>query len=180
MLPFFLFCFGVRSLDLVPERPEGKFLYTETRKLWCIVLYCTVVYCIDGDRETQAGPCNTTVKRNALAAWNIKLRVQSGNLTFANHHYNSSIATTPLLLFSFALLISNTVHISSDPQARSFRKFQNVIWILLVMQRSFTFIAAAVWNSLPTSLRNLPTLYEFKTQFIKTFLSIDRPFQKPR
>ena len=38
-----------------------------------------------------------------------------------------------------------------------------------VGNRSFSFIAPTVWNSLPASLRNLPTLYDFKAQ-LKTFL----------
>ncbi len=38
-----------------------------------------------------------------------------------------------------------------------------------VGDRSFSFIAPTVWNSLPASLRNLPTLSDFKAQ-LKTFL----------
>ena len=38
-----------------------------------------------------------------------------------------------------------------------------------VGERSFGFIAPTVWNSLSASLRNLPTLSDFKAQ-LKTFL----------
>ena len=50
---------------------------------------------------------------------------------------------------------------------------------------SFSFIAPSAWNSLPASLRNLPSLSDFKAQ-LKTFLSFflffffNRPFQKSR
>ena len=47
-----------------------------------------------------------------------------------------------------------------------------------VGERSFSAIAPSVWNSLPASLRNLPTLSDFKAQ-LKTFL-FDRPFHKAR
>ena len=36
-------------------------------------------------------------------------------------------------------------------------------------QRSFSFMAPSLWNSLPTTLRNVPTLSQFKSQ-LKTFL----------
>ena len=36
-------------------------------------------------------------------------------------------------------------------------------------QRSFSFIAPSLWNSLPAILRNVPTLSQFKSQ-LKTFL----------
>ena len=45
--------------------------------------------------------------------------------------------------------------------------------------RSFIFIAPTVWNSLPASLRNLPTLSDFKAQ-LKTFLFFNRHFYKSR
>ena len=36
----------------------------------------------------------------------------------------------------------------------------------------------SVWNPLPASVRNIPTLWEFKTQF--KLSSLERPFHKPR
>ena len=36
-------------------------------------------------------------------------------------------------------------------------------------QRSFSFMAPSLWNSLPATLRNVPTLSQFKSQ-LKTFL----------
>ena len=36
-------------------------------------------------------------------------------------------------------------------------------------QRSFSFMAPSLWNSLPATLRNIPTLSQFKSQ-LKTFL----------
>ena len=43
---------------------------------------------------------------------------------------------------------------------------------------SFSFIAPSAWNSLPASLRKLPSLSDFKSR-LKTFL-FNRPFQKSR
>ena len=36
-------------------------------------------------------------------------------------------------------------------------------------QRSFSFLAPSLWNSLPATLRNVPTLSQFKSQ-LKTFI----------
>ena len=47
-----------------------------------------------------------------------------------------------------------------------------------VGDRSFSFITPTVWNSLPASLRNLPTLSDFKAQ-LKTF-QFNRHFHKSR
>ena len=38
-------------------------------------------------------------------------------------------------------------------------------------QRSFSFMAASLWNSLPATLRNVPTLSQLKSQ-LKTFLFV--------
>ena len=44
---------------------------------------------------------------------------------------------------------------------------------------SLSFVPPPIWNSLPTTLRNIPAVSEFKTQ-LKTLFSLDRPFYKPR
>ena len=73
---------------------------------------------------------------------------------------------TSLLPFSFSLHVSDFTHspiierkILEIPK-RSLRS---------VDDRSFSFIAPTVWNSLPAGLWNLPTLSDFKAQ-LRTFL----------
>ena len=45
-------------------------------------------------------------------------------------------------------------------------------------QRSFSFMAPSLWNSLPATLRNVPTLSQFKSQ-LKTFLFAQAFLQNP-
>ena len=92
--------------------------------------------------------------------------------------YNTTAANTRSLLLrtvtsmidfpvTFQLLfIRIRPHSSSDSRAKNFWKSLDVI---SVGDRSFSLTATTVWNSLPASLRNLPTLCDFKAQ-LKTFL----------
>ena len=55
-------------------------------------------------------------------------------------------------------------HIPSDPKSK-LRKILKTLKCNLKSfgERFFSFVAPSVWNSLPASLQNLPTLPEFKT-----------------
>ena len=78
-------------------------------------------------------------------------------VTFAYRHFHGTLHS--LRIFHFAYQASRTLRSSCqkllDVSKRNVKSFS---------ESSFSFAAPSVWKSLPASLRNLPTLSEFKTQ----------------
>ena len=93
----------------------------------------------------------------------VKFRCQYKIATLAYRHFEESLPPYP----SSSLCTyerSRTLRCSNEKLVkipkRNLRSFG---------QRSFSFMAPSLWNSLPATLRNVPTLSQFKSQ-LKTFL----------
>ena len=99
----------------------------------------------------------------------VKFRCQYKIATFAYHHFDGTLPSDLSASLHSAQNIYIKHHKPSNPQVRSFWKSQSAIWNLLLHEHSFSFIAPSVWNLLPASLRNLPTLSDFKAE-LKTYL----------
>jgi len=102
-------------------------------------------------------------------AWRCVEREREGvevlySVIFAYRHFNGTLHSPRIS--HFALCISNFTHPAIlMPEAFRHPKHN----VKSFSESSFSFAAPYVWKSLPASLRNLPTLFEFKTQ-LKTIL----------
>ena len=96
----------------------------------------------------------------------VKFRCEYKIATLAYRHFDDTILS--YLSASLCTYQTSRTLRSSNEKLLKIPK-RNLI---SVGDRSFSFIAPTVWNSLPTSLRNLPTLSDFKAQ-LRTF-----PFQQ--
>ena len=93
----------------------------------------------------------------------VKFRCQYKIATLAYHHFDGSLAPC-LSSFLCTYEPSRTLRSSNEKllkiPKRNLKSFG---------QRSFSFMAPSLWNSLPATLRNVPTMSQFKSQ-LKTFL----------
>ena len=90
----------------------------------------------------------------------VKFRCQYTIATLAYRHFEGSLP--PYLSSSLC---------TYEPSRSSNEKLLNIPKRNLKSfgQRSFSFMAPSLWNSLPATLKNVPTLSQFKSQ-LKTFL----------
>ena len=111
--------------------------------------------------EKKARPYNTTAEWTPFAACEICCKYKI--TTLAHCHFNGSLPSY--------LSASLCTYQTSRTLRSSNKKLLKITTFSLnsVGHHSFSFIAPTVWNSLPASLQNLPTLSDFKAQ-LKTFL----------
>ena len=93
----------------------------------------------------------------------VKFRCLYKIATLAYSHYDGTLPS--YLSASLCTYQTSRTLRSSNEKLLKIRKCN----FKSVGDRSFSFIAPTVWNSLPVSLRNLPTLSDFQAQ-LKTFL----------
>ena len=100
---------------------------------------------------------------NELHRLPVKFHCKYKIATLAYHHFDGTLPS----YLSASLCMYQTSHTlqSSSEKLLKIPKYN----LKSVGDRSFSFIAPAVLNSLPTSLQNLPTLSDCKAQ-LKTFL----------
>ena len=92
----------------------------------------------------------------------VKFRCQCNIATLAYRHFEGSL---PLYLSSSLC----TYESSRFPRSSKEKLFKIPMQNLnSFVERSFSFMAPSVWNSVPADLRNLPTLSQFKSN-LKTF-----------
>ena len=93
----------------------------------------------------------------------VKARCQYKIAVLAYRHFDGSLA--PCLSFSLCTRKASRALRSSD-EKRLIGPARN---LKSAGERSFSFAAPSLWNSLPVSLRHLPALADFKSQ-LKTDL----------
>ena len=93
----------------------------------------------------------------------VKFRCQYKIATLAYRHFDGSLP--PYLSSSLCTYEPSRTLRSSNEKLLKIPKRN----LKSFGQRSFSFMAPSLWNSLPATLRNVPTLSQFKSQ-LKTFL----------
>ena len=111
-------------------------------------------------------------KNNELHWLPVKFHCEYKITTLAYRHFDGTLPS--YLSASFCTYQTSRTLRSSNEKLLKIPKRN----LKSVGYRSFSFIAPTVWNSLPASLRNLPTLSDFKAQ-LKTFL-FQQAFHKSR
>ena len=93
----------------------------------------------------------------------VKFRCQYKISTLAYHHFEGSLPpylSASLCTYEPSRSLRSCKEKSLKIPERNLKSFG---------ERSFSFMAPSIWNSLPSDLRNLPTLSQFKSN-LKTFL----------
>jgi len=93
----------------------------------------------------------------------VKFRCQYKTATLAYRHFEGSLP--PYISSSLCTYEPSRSLRSSNEKLLKIPKRN----LKSFAQRSFSFMAPSLWNSLPATLRNVPTLSQFKSQ-LKTFL----------
>ena len=93
----------------------------------------------------------------------VKFRCQYKSATLAYRHFEGSL---PPYLSSYLCTYKPSRCLQSSNEKLLKIPKRN---LRSSVQRSFSFMAPSLWNSQPATLRNVPTLSQFKSQ-LKTFL----------